>query len=752
MNLIYRNLHVTVIGLAALAAQGALGQTNNPPAGAAGGTNSAGPATSAAATNVTSLGDTTVVGNLNKAITQILPSVGATESVKDQAQLLAIPQGNNAPVNQIITHFPGVAQDSAENGDLHVRGEHANLQYRIDGVLLPEGIAGFGLELDPHFIQSISLITGSLPAQYGFRTAGIIDIQTKNGALNPGGEVSLYGGSYDTFRPSFEYGGSEGKFNYFIDGSYDHNELGVENPTASSTAIHDQTEQFKTFMYGSYIIDPSSRLTFMGSASYSDFQVPNVPNVASGTAPGGNTWASAMTADVPGFAGFNSANDNENQNEENYYSVLTYQKSAGDLDFQVSAFGRESEQHFTPDPIGDLFLNGEASEVHRSLYSAGLQADGSYQWGESHTIRAGGEFLATGDQNNTSTEVFNLNPAGNPTTLRSIPDNYPLYGLFAGVYLQDEWKIASKLTLNYGARFDVFSSSFDAENQFSPRANLVYKPFDGTTLHAGYSRYFTPPPVENVSSGTLSLFNGTSGASAVTLDSPVRAERANYYDAGISQTILPGWEIGLDGYYKTAQQQLDDGLFGQTLILSAFNYEKGRVYGLELTTSYQTNGFSVYANTAYSVARGENWDSAQFLFSQADLNYVAHNFISLDHDQTYTGTAGVSYRFKESQMASTLTYLDIVAGSGLRQTLGGLEAGPGSGPIPNGATVPDYYEINIGAEQTFKLAHKQFLKARLDIVNVTDNIYELRSATGVGVNAAQYGMRRGLFGTLSYEF
>ncbi len=189
----------------------------------------------------------------------------------------------------------------------------------------------------------------------------------------------------------------------------------------------------------------------MASASYSDFQVPNVPNVSSGTAQGGNTWASAMTTDIPGFVGFNSANDNENQNEENYYSVLTYQKSAGDLDFQVSAFGRESEQHFTPDPIGDLFLNGEASEVHRSLYSAGLQADSSYQWGESHTIRAGGSFLATGDQNNTSTEVFNLNGAGNPTTLRSISDNYPLYGLFAGVYLQDEWKIASKLTLNYGA-------------------------------------------------------------------------------------------------------------------------------------------------------------------------------------------------------------------------------------------------------------------------------------------------------------
>ena len=77
--------------------------------------------------------------------------------------------------------------------------------------------------------------------------------------------------------------------------------------------------------------------------------------------------------------------------------------------------------------------------------------------------------------------------------------------------MQDEWKLAPKLTLNYGARFDVYSSSFDAENQLSPRANLVYQPFKGTTLHAGYSRYFTPPPVESVSGGTLAKFNGTSG-------------------------------------------------------------------------------------------------------------------------------------------------------------------------------------------------------------------------------------------------
>jgi outer membrane receptor protein involved in Fe transport len=108
----------------------------------------------------------------------------------------------------------------------------------------------------------------------------------------------------------------------------------------------------------------------------------------------------------------------------------------------------------------------------------------------------------------------------------------------------------------------------------------------------------------------------------------------------------------------------------------------------------------------------------------------------------------VSYRFKEAREASTMAYMDIVAGSGLRQD---ATAADGSN-IPNGASVPDYYSLNVGVEQTFKIANKRFLKARLDVVNLTDNTYELRSASGVGVNAAQYGMRRGIFGSLSYRF
>ena len=139
--------------------------------------------------------------------------------------------------------FPGVAQDSF--GQLHVRGEHANLQYRIDDVLLPESIPGFGQVLETRFADNISLITGALPAQFGFRNTGVIDIHTKNGAVFQQGDASVYGGSFDTIMPSFEYGGVAGKLNYYVTGSYLHDGIGIENPTGTANPIHDDTDQYQ---------------------------------------------------------------------------------------------------------------------------------------------------------------------------------------------------------------------------------------------------------------------------------------------------------------------------------------------------------------------------------------------------------------------------------------------------------------------------------------------------------------------------
>src|SRR5437879_6615530 len=140
---------------------------------------------------------------------QIVPSLGATRYTVGPDRLDSQAQGESAPFNQTLLRFPGVAQDSF--GQLHVRGEHANLQYRIDDVLLPESIPGFGQVLETRFADNISLITGALPAQFGFRNTGVIDIHTKSGTAFQKSEASVRVGMFDTIIPSFEYGGVAGE-------------------------------------------------------------------------------------------------------------------------------------------------------------------------------------------------------------------------------------------------------------------------------------------------------------------------------------------------------------------------------------------------------------------------------------------------------------------------------------------------------------------------------------------------------------
>ena len=139
----------------------------------------------------------------------IQTQTGASTYTITAADIDNQPGGENVQLNQVILQAPGVAQDSF--GQLHVRGEHNGLQYRINGIILPEGISVFGQTLSPRLAQSVKLITGALPAEYGDRTAGVIDVETKSG-FQDGGQVGVYGGSHNTVTPSFDYGGSAGSF------------------------------------------------------------------------------------------------------------------------------------------------------------------------------------------------------------------------------------------------------------------------------------------------------------------------------------------------------------------------------------------------------------------------------------------------------------------------------------------------------------------------------------------------------------
>ena len=664
-----------------------------------------------------------VAERLNQARNGLSPTTGGSSYSFDQKDIAALPQGDATPFNQVLLQAPGVANDSF--GQLHVRGDHANTQYRIDGIILPEGITGFGQALDTRFANQINLLTGALPAQFGLRTAGVIDIQTKT-LFENGGYVDLYGGSHDTMQPSVEYGGSDGKLNYFFTGSNLWDNLGIENPTSSHTAIHDQTDQATSFGYASYLLDPTSRVAVMFGTYDGWFQIPNNPGVPP---------LNPLFPAAAGVAGFNSAALNERQYESNRFGVLAYQSTIGsDFDYQLSYVTRYSSVHFMPDPLGDLVINGVASDVSQSSFVQGLQGDGSYRLNDCHTIRMG---FFSSYEDTTSYNVSTVFPVvgagfGPPIT---IIDNEPKNGnILAGVYIQDEWKLAPKWTVNYGLRYDYMSSYVTAD-QLSPRLGVVYKWTPDTTLHAGYARYFTPPPTELISQKTVALYENTSNASAVTQNSPVLPERSHYFDAGIIRKVTPNLTVGIDSYYKITKDLIDEGQFGQALIYAPFNYAQGRIEGVETTLNYKAGNFASYGNLAITESLGKDVVSGQYNFTHAELDYIASNWIHCDHDQWFTASGGVSYRWCETLFSADATY-----GSGLR-----------SG-FANTQVVPDNVQLNLGAKRKFKLWKCGPVEARVAVLNVLDRVNEIRTGTGIGVFAPQYGPRIGFFGGLKYMF
>ena len=662
-----------------------------------------------------------VVERLDQARNSIVPDLGATAYSIPAGQIQVESQGANAPINQTILRAPGVAQDSF--GQLHVRGEHNNLQFRIDGILIPEGITGFGQELDSRFISSLQLIDGALPAQFGFKTAAIVDIETKDGAQNPGGTVSFYGGSNNQMESSLEYGGANDKWVWYVDGGYLNDNLGIENPTGKDVAIHDSTSQYRGFGYLSYIIDDTSRITLFGGASYQDYQIPDNP----GQTP---------MFDYEGTTNFNSADLDENQHQQNSYGVLAYQKSFDAFNIQAALFERYSTVLFTPDQEGDLIFTGLAGTENQSLNSHGVQIDASYELNDRHTFRFG--LLATLAEQHADDplEVFAADAAGVQTSdmPETIHQGDYRAGWLYGFYLQDEWKILPALTMNYGGRFDVVDE-FTHENQLSPRLNLTLQATRDTTLHAGYAKYFTPPSFEAVTPRDVAATNDTANAFAEQKDDPVRAERGDYFDAGITQNMGPDLRLGMDAYYKEAANQIDSGQFGAAIIETEFNYKYGNVSGIEWTANYNHGGFSAYGNIAISKALGKDIDSQEFQFDPTELAYIKDHWIYLDHNQAVTASAGLSYNWNNTRL-----YADFLYGNGLRAGFANLEK------------LSPYYPVNLGIEQKIPLPRNEAIRLRFDLVNIFDQVYELRSGTGVGVGAPQFGPRRGVYGGVSFDF
>jgi outer membrane receptor protein involved in Fe transport len=544
------------------------------------------------------------------------------------------------------------------------------------------------------------------------------------------------------------YGGGAGALSYFVTGDFLRSDLGIESPDGSSDPIHDHTTQYHGFGYFEDILDEQNRVALMLGSGAGKFQIPNQyglqpPPVAM------DATGQPVPLNVNGVSTYPSQNLNENQREVTEFAALSWQHSAGAIDVQSSVTARYSSLTFVPDPVGDLLYNGIAQDAYKQDVAYSAQSDGAYRLNDRHTIRAGLYLQTDHAISDTTSQVLQIDPTTGeqigivPTT---IVDNGSATEWIYSAYLQDEWRLVPNFTINYGLRFDKFTA-YSSGNQVSPRVNMVWKVVPDTTLHAGYSRYLSPPPFELVGSKDIALFANTTAAARSPEATPPLAESANYYDLGVQQRITHDFTVGMDTYYKQSVNLIDEGQFGAPIILTPFNYRYGKQYGAEFTANYTIENFSAYLNYAWQSAKGKQIESAQFNFAPEDLAYIARNTIHLDHEQINTASGGVSYLWRGTRFSA-----DFLVGSGLRadQPLpAGATTPEGGTSIPNGTHLPYYTQVNTGMSHVFTIRGAGTLTARFDVINVFDKEYQIRNGTGVGVGAPQYGPRRGAFFGLS---
>jgi TonB dependent receptor len=656
---------------------------------------------------------------------QISPDAGTSTYTMTDQQIKTIAQGENTSFNNVLTRVPGVSDDTY--GAIHFRNEDPYYRYYINGTLLPSGINGFSQDIFTRSVSSLTVMVGALSAQYPEGNYGLVDIRTKTGEGLSGGTATFYGGSYTTLQPSFSFGGSSQGTDVYFSGSYLHDALGLENPTPHTTAIHDDTDQYRGVAYLSHQFQNSGRLSLIFSAAYADYEIPNTP----GQVP-------TLDFSQTNLAGvhINSSKLNETQNEQTYYGIIAYQQTVGDFSFQLSQVNRWSTVTFAPDIRGDLFFNGVAARVHDFIMSNGIQADVSYKWGDAHVVRAGvlADTSRAGANNNSfvyAIDPVTGNPVGNPI---EIDDEHSKRAYDYAVYLQDQWQLTEKLTLNYGLRFEGLRA-YTHDNALCPRLNIVYQLDKDTAIHAGYARYFDPPQLLTATPGTVRRFDGTTNAPDQDTNDPAKVEKSHYFDVGVDRAISQGFKVGLDAYYKIAQNQNEDGQFGAANISVPFNYREASLYGAELSADYVNGPLSAFLNFSASDTWAKGIVSSQFELAADELAAIQKENVHVDAQQYYTASAGVAYRWMDF-----VFHLDALYGDGIR-----------AGFINKGKLQP-HYPVNLGVQYHFKVHSGGDLALRFDVINLFDQVYILNDGTGIGEGAVKYGRRRGLYGGISYSF
>ncbi len=570
--------------------------------------------------------------------------------------------------NDLVNNLMPGASDSHDNF-LAVRGTEFSLHEFINGVsFLDNTQPQFSPGVSPQIFETVDLVTGGFPAEYGNRFGGVLDITTRSGANLAGhGDVNFRGATLENYDLNADYGGQAGWLGYylFVDGFTSGRYLDPPEPKE----LYDfgkgsrATAQFD-FHFGA---GDAFKLLLMGGGT--NFQQPNISDDQ-------------------------EVGRNAQRHLRQQTGILSwYHTFSPETLLSTSLYERVGSDRVLPtsDPITPH------SVASRAPFTIGIKSDISHLW-HGQVIKAGVDLVRLREL-----ESFFFDSRGDPDVFP--PFGGGLKGGQASLYLQDHFSPVRNLWVDLGVRYDYFNL-VTTQAQTSPRIGFAYH-FDRTksVLHAAYNRYFSPPPIEY---SLLASFIGNNAVDPDKRVGNVRAYRQNYMEAGWAQELHPRVSLEINAYLHTGRNSFENHEISISRIFVPINFHAARSSGAELVLNLkQLERLGITGRFQYALSRTYFYGPITGGFA-GDEPLVGGERIIPAFDQTHTGTAQIFYHNR---------WRGFWAGSALRY---------GSGTIvEHGPRLPQHFTSDLAAGVTLWNAEPRRLDFEFDVTNVSNSIYQI---------------------------
>ena len=613
----------------------------------------------------------------------------------------------------------------APTGEVHIRGQHGEYTYLIDGIPVPLGVFG-GLNevVDPGVIKNITFYTGGFPAEYGGQSAAIIDVRNQ---VPPGKfhlSLSSYAGSYltsnnenlgpnvGTFKglnsngQRISFSSHIGSFGYFFSGGRLETDRRIDQPVPQLFNDHG----FDYFLYSKmdYFLSDNDYLTTNLNYSKTETQIPfdSAEGINYDTQGSYNSFQSLSY-----FHTFSSETDKSSD----LFAGLYVRE--GGLSFGTSPYD-QTIQYVGTDTTTAYTVNQDRSFVSygaRIKYSDELSHHFTFNVGLNLSTTAGKEKFQFRDFNGNG-PLINTKFTGSDFSLFGQTSIHPF-----------EWT-----RIEAGLRYDHhIAPAIPLQTQLNPRLKITFFPDDFNTIYLSYDRLFIPTNIEGLSS----IATAVGDSSRATFP-----EKDNLYEAGIIHNFLNGFTGKLTYFHKDSSPGLDDETLGSSTIRVNVNIDQVKINGIELSLTFSNpeSPLSAYLNTSIIHAYGTGPVSGGFL--PPDSSTAPFD---LDHDERLAAVAGINYQPKNWFLNITGIY-----GSGLANGNDDFDFKTGLFDFNQGAHTTPSWIFNLSGGYKYNLGDNHILEPSIYITNLFDHAHLIKGAFFSG---ASFEERRNVTFKISYE-